>query len=325
MPGIFRKSQARLLVFVAMLLTPVMLWGAELSQGEKDTIFIGEMQVQQSVIERATKMGRLTELKRVLQSLDSQFISSLNATRVFQLVERKRKGDLELEQSFAAVAVDPNDKSAAQAGKMAGAKFAFLPQVDGFDDLSETIEQRAIGRTAIERKLFLSVVIQVVDTTTGKLLPESPSVQLNRNESVSAQQGQAQTGDQVVVELAKEAAQKLTQELVSQLRPAKVLAVTAKQVTINRGSEAGFQNGDLVEIFASREIKDDDTGEKFREEIPVGTATIVRIDKKQSSATINGENLGIAKGCIVRAVRNRPETASGEDGTPGSSEKPVKW
>lgn len=317
-----------LMVFLlfSLVLSPAALSAAELSQGEKATVFIGELKVQQSIIDRANRLNRSLELNRLAQSLDSQFISSLNATRLFQLVERKRKGDLELEQGFAAVAVDPNDRNAAKAGKMAGAKFAFLPQVDGFDDLSETIEQRANGRTALERKLFVSVVVQVIDTTTGELLPESPTVQLSMTESVSAQQGQAQTGDQVIVELARETARQLSQELASLLRPAKVLASTGRQITINRGTEAGFQNGDRLEIFAARSIKDEDTGEMFSEEFKVGDATITRIDKKQSTAVVNGEDLGIAKGCIVKAVAKKENAGeNSEYMSPGSREKPVGW
>ncbi|MBK5276849.1 MAG: hypothetical protein JJE30_17615 [Desulfuromonadales bacterium] len=321
-----RLVSIKLLTVMTFLLTPFLLHAAELSQGEKDTIFIGELKLQSSVAEQANNRGQLLELKRALQSLDSQLISSLNATRVFQLVERKRKGDLELEQGFAAAVVDPNDKSAAQAGKMAGAKFAFLPQIDGFEDNTERIEQTAIGRTVIDRKLFISAVVQVVDTTTGKLLPDSPSITVSKEETINARSGQAQTSDKLIVELAKEAAQKLSQELVALLRPAKILAVTGKQLTINRGTEAGFQNGETVEIFASRNIKDDDTGETFREEIPVGKATIVRSDKKQSTASISGENFGIAKGCVVKLLRTEAKNNMGnDDSTPGSSDNPAKW
>lgn len=300
---------------------------AELAQGTQETIFVGELKIQSSVAEQAQQRGKLLELKRAMQTLDSQFTNALSATRVFQLVERKRKGDIELEQGFAGVAVDPNDKSAAQVGKMAGAKFAFLPQIDGFEDNTERIEQTAIGRSSIERKLYISAVVQVVDTTTGKLLPDAPSISVTKEEVISARSGQAQTSDALLVELVKEAAQKLSQELVAQLRPAKILAVTGRQITINRGTEAGFQIGDQVEIFASRNVKDEDTGETFREELAVGTAKIIRSDKKQSAANIGGENLGIAKGCIVKPVRKEARnTDSGSmDQTPGSSDKPVTW
>ena len=95
-------------------------------------------------------------------------------------------------------------------------------------------------------------------------------------------------------------AQKLSQEITALLRPAKVLSVTGKQVMINRGTEAGFEKGDLVEIYATQKVKDEDTGEVFMNEIPVGQATITRLDKKQSFANITGDDLGITKSAVVR-------------------------
>lgn len=324
-------------------LFPLAASAAELSTGEKDTILIGTLKVQPSVIEMAEKKNRQSELKRVINSLESQFISALNATRVFQLVERNRKADIELEQGFAAVAVDPNDKNAAQAGRMAGAKFAFLPQIDGFEDKSDVAEYQSIGRASLSRKLFLSAVVQIVDTTTGKLLPDSPSVQLTKTEEIeNARIGQLSGSDEVIVALAKEMAKKLSQEVVALLRPAKVLTVTGRQVMFNRGSEAGFNKGDLVEIYAVQNVKDEDTGEMFRNEVPVGQAVINRIDKNQSYAAISGDDMGITKGCVVRFLKTAASRASestppadatqpefgpkGDAGiTPGSSEKPLKW
>lgn len=330
-------------VIVSILLLPLFASAAELSKGEKDTIFIGPLKVQPSVIEMAEKKNRHAELKRVFNSLETQFISALNATRVFQLVERNRKADIELEQGFAAVAVDPNDKNSAQTGKMAGARFAFLAHIDGFEDKSETAEYQAIGRASLSRKLFLSATVQIVDTTTGKLLPDSPSIQLTRSEEVeNARIGQLSGSDEVIVALAKEMAQKLSQEIVALLRPAKVLSVTGKQIMINRGSEAGFAKGDLVEIYAVQNVKDEDSGEMFRNEIPVGQAVISRIEKNQSYAAISGDDMGITKGCVVRFVKTAASRAAeaepppdatqpdfgtkGNAGsTPGSSEKPLKW
>lgn len=332
-----------LAVMFSVLLLPLFASAAELSKGEKDTIFIGPVKVQPSVIEMAEKKRSHSELKLVINSLESQLVSALNATRVFQLVERNRKGDIELEQGFAAVAVDPNDKNAAQAGKMAGAKFAFLPQIDGFEDKSETTNYRAIGRASLSRKLFLSAVVQVVDTTTGKLLPDSPSVQLTKTEEVeNARIGQLSGSDEVIVALAKEMAKKLSQEVVALLRPAKVLTVTGKQVLFNRGSDAGFVKGDLVEIYAVQNVKDEESGEVFRNEVPVGQAIISRIDKNQSYATISGDDMGITKGCVVRFTKSAasraaesappPDTTQPDFGSkgdagssPGSSEKPLKW
>src|SRR5664279_4422238 len=142
----YMKKYFGIIITVLFLSVPLLSRADEISQGTQDTIFIGDLKLQPSVMDQAKSRGQSLELKRAMQTLDSQLTSALNATRVFQLVERKRKGDIELEQGFAAVAVDPNDKSAAQAGKMAGAKWAFLPQIDGFEDSTDTAEYQAIGR-----------------------------------------------------------------------------------------------------------------------------------------------------------------------------------
>lgn len=321
---------------------PLRASNAELSKGEKDTIFVGTLKVQPSVTEQAIKRDQLAELNLVANSLESQLISALNATRVFQLVE-SRAVDAGPEQAGEAEAADPKDRDAAQAGKLVDAKYTFLTQVDGFEDNSVRTEHRAIGRASLSRKLFLSAVVQIVDTTTGKLLPDSPSIQLTKTEEVEhAGTGQISGSDEVVVALARDMAKKLTQEVVALLRPAKVLTVTGRQVLFNRGSEAGFAKGDLVEFYSVQSVKDEDTGEVFRNEVPVGQAVINRIDKNQSYAAISGDDMGITKGCVVRFMKTAASRAAeseppadatqpefgtkGDAGsTPGSSEKPLKW
>jgi curli biogenesis system outer membrane secretion channel CsgG len=333
-----RRGKLHIITLAALLclLTAPAPWAAELKEGAKDTILIGRLKIQPSVIEQAKRQGRELELKSVAESLDTQFINALSATRIFQIVERKRKADIELEQAFAqGGGVDLSDKDAAQAGKMAGAKFAFLPQIDGFEDRSETEEYQQIGRQSITRKLFISAIVQVVDTTTGKLLPDAPSVQMTKTDTAEMTRTGAGMGtQQVMVALAKETAQRLCQDVVSLLRPARVLDVMGKQVMINRGTEAGFNKDSLVEFYATRDVKDDETGETFRSEAPVGQARIVRADKKQSYAILGGDDLGVAKGCIAKVITDTPKIGAAVPGvvpvstdtqTPGSSDKPLKW
>jgi hypothetical protein len=99
----------------------------------------------------------------------------------------------------------------------------------------------------------------------------------------------------------------------------------------NRGSEAGFNKGDTVEIYAVQNVKDEENGETYQNEVPVGQAVIERLDKRQSFAMLSGDNLGIDKGCIVRQIISEAKAASDdqpaedEQQSPGSSEKPMKW
>lgn len=331
----FDQRIIRLLAALGAIALTLPSWAtaANLTEGEKPSIFIGALQIQPSVIEMASQQERLLELKRACETLESQFTNALSATRVFQLVERKRKGDIELEQSFAAVAVDPNDMNIAETGKMSGAKLAFLPLIDGFEDRSHVVDYKVIGRANLNRSLFMSAMVQIVDTTTGQLLPDAPSVQLTKEEVLeNIRTGQATGSDQALVALAKDMAKKLAQETISLLRPAKILTVTGRQVMINRGSDSGFSEGDEVEIYAVENVNDEDTGETFHNEIPVGTATIVRLDKKKSFAMIGNEDFGIAKGCVVRTIKQviaSPSSSdsdrSGRELSPGSSDKPLKW
>lgn len=327
-------------IIISILSLPVVASAAELGKGEQETIFIGPLKVQPSVTEMAKKKRSLTELKRVADSLETQLVSALSATRVFQLVERNLNVGNEQEPG---PEVETDDKKDAETGKSAGAKFAFLPRIDGFEDKSDITEYQATGRASLSRRLFLSAVVQIVDTTTGKLLPDSPSIQLTKSEEVeNARIEQLSGSDEVIVALAREMATKLSREVVALLRPAKVLSVTGRQVMFNRGSEAGFNKGDLVEIYAVQQVKDEDTGEMFRNEVPVGQAVIGRIDRNQSYATINGEDMGITRGCVVRFMKTAARRAAegepppdvtqpdfgpkGDGGTtPGSSEKPLRW
>ncbi len=326
-----------------ILLLPALAFG-QLSQGNKDTIFIGKMKVQSSAKQMADRHGKGLELDRVAQSLETQFISAVSATRVFQLVDRKRIAEIQREQAFAAVSVA---KDAVQIGQMTGAKYAFLPEIDGFEVRSDVDSYQAIGRESVKNTYYLSALVQVVDTTTGELLPDAPSVQVSKVETIKmARTGGAQASDRLLVELAQEMAGRLSREVIGLLRPAKVLDVTGTQIMINRGEDAGFQTGEGVEIFAVKKVVDPDTGESFSNEIPVGKAKITRSDPKKSFAILSGENLGVSPGCLVK-ISQRPSSSrlappvtfsggerktgsatsarSASPETPGSSSKPLNW
>lgn len=321
------------LLTVALLL-PLLVSGAELSLGEKDTIFIDAVRIQASLTEKAQHDGTSLALQRAADILEAEFTSALSATRLFQLVERNELATLAKEQELTASGVvDAEYLNAAKSGRLHGAKFVFIPILVGFEDISLTKRYAASGRAEVTRNLFFSVMVKIVDTRTGALLPEAPSVQLKESEVArNLTPGKAGSGEEFLATQAKELARQLAQETVTMLRPAKVLKVSGKQLLINRGSEAGFHLGDQVEIFAIENIRDEESGETYRNEIPVGQAEIIRIDKKQSFAMISGDDLGITAGGIVKIFRaDAAATKSGREvpppasETPGSSEKPLKW
>ena len=191
---------------------------------------------------------------------------------------------------------------------MAGARYVLLPRVDGFEDRTATQEYASIGRRSLTRRVFVSATVAIVDTTTGKLLPVSPGVRLSRTETqelVAA--GTIPPGQQVLIGLAGEAAARLCREAADELRPAKVVDVTGRQAMINRGTEAGFIQGALVEFYAVKEVADPDSGQTLRREVPVGQARIVRSGHGQSYAATMGEDLGVAGGCLAKVIEDTPK------------------
>ncbi|MFA4945216.1 MAG: CsgG/HfaB family protein [Lentisphaeria bacterium] len=306
---------------------------AQLTQGGKDPVAIARVKVLPSVAEAAkARQGELA-LKRITETLEAQFTPVLSSTRVFDLVERTQKADLELEQAYAAVAVDPNDKNAASALKMAGVRFLVMPQVTAFEDRTDVSVYQVSGLANVQRRIYLAARLQIVDATTGKLLPEAPAAEVRQlvqiDQDVNADRAKS---DEFLVGAADEMARQLCWKLVASLRPAKVLALTGDQVMINRGTDAGFAKGLKVGIFATEAVTDEDTGEMLTNEVPVGKATVVRAEAGKSFAKVEGENLGIAKGCVVRAdLESLPPPAPAAPAAPaaplpaGSSEKPLQW
>ncbi|MEI9962924.1 MAG: hypothetical protein WDM76_17955 [Limisphaerales bacterium] len=61
-------------------------------------------------------------------------------------------------------------KTAAQAGKLTGAKYLLVATVDDFQDYFEKAVFEGTGRSATKRVFRFSIVGKIYDSTTGKLL-----------------------------------------------------------------------------------------------------------------------------------------------------------
>jgi len=344
---ITKQNITIILSLVLLAVSPVS--ADEPAKGGKDTIFIGRVKVQPSVAALAREEGFELQVNRVAESLETQFINAVNATRVFQLVDRKRVAEIQEEQAFGQVAVG---QGAAQVLQMTGAKYAFFPEIDGFEVRTRKDAYQAVGRESVTREYYLSALVQVVNTTTGEVLSDSPTFRISKVDTTGmAAPGQASARDRVLVEMASEAAGRLSRDVVGLLRPARVLKVTQLgegkvQMLINRGAQGGFAPGGMVTVYFFEEVKDQDTGETYRDKTPICRAKIVRGDAKQSTALCIGEDLGVTEGCIVeldaaeasaveipRTTWSGGEEKSGTEvgpvkvspDTPGSGAAPLKW
>jgi len=288
---------------LCVLLLPV----AASAQEGKATLAVSAIKPTPSLA-ASLKPEKKVEMGRVLDSLDSQLIDRINATRKFDVVGRSDLAEVLKEQDLGASG-NVDAKTAAQAGKLTGAKYLLITTVDDFQDYVEKATFEGTGRSATKRVFRLSVVGKVYDATTGKLL-ESANFQTGNDEFKRIQEERSysvkdgELSDEMMVAVARDLAQRIATRIADVVFPAKVLVKRDNQVTINRGEGGGVAVGDIFNVYAlGEELTDPDTKESLgREEVKVGRVKITQVNPKTSTADIL-DDTGIDKGAILRKSR----------------------
>jgi len=293
------KNYISTFALVGTLLLPVIV-----SAQEKATLAVSSIKPTPSLA-ASIKPDKKPSLDRIVESLDSQLIDRINATRKFDIVSRSDVNEITKEQQFGASGnVDP--KTAAQIGKDLGAKYILTATVDDFQDYVETATFQSIGESATKRVFRLSVVGKIYDSSTGKLLESAnfqtgndafKQIQAERNYSVK----NGELSDEMMVAVSRNMAERIAIHVTDVIFPIKVLIKNDKEVTINRGEGAGVAVGDTFNVFAlGKQLIDPDTGEKLgNQEVNVGKVKITEVDPKFSKAQVL-EDTGIDQGAILR-------------------------
>ncbi len=285
----------------------VTLLPAVLTAQEKSTLAVSSIKPTAS-LSASVSADKKLKLNRITESLDSQLIDRINATRKFDVVGRSDLGDVIKEQDLGASG-NVDAKTAAKAGKLTGAKYLLVATVDDFQDYVEKATFEGTGRAATKRVFRFSIVGKIYDSTTGKLL-ESANFQTGNDAFKQIQQERNYTvkdgelSDEMMVAVSRSMAEKIANRVADVIFPAKVLIKRDTQVTINRGEGAGVAVGDLFNIFAlGDEMIDPDTKESLgREEVKVGKVKISEVNPKFSKAEAL-EDTGITSGAVLRKVQ----------------------
>ena len=293
-----RKTSLALLAAIAL---PVLAYAQE-----KATIAIASIKPTPSLV-TSLRPDKKTSLDRIVESLDSQLVDRISATRKFDVVGRTDLNEVLKEQDLGASG-NVDAKTAAKAGKLAGAKYLLVATVDDFQDYVETATFEGTGRTATKRVFRFSIVGKIYDSSTGKLL-ESANYQTGNDEFKQIQQERSysvkdgELSDEMMVAVAQASATRIATHVADIIFPPKVLVRRDNVVTINRGEGGGVAVGDVFNVFAQgEELKDPDTGEVLgREEVKVGKVKISQVNPKTSLADIV-EDTGIDKGAVLHKV-----------------------
>ncbi len=289
------------LALITAIALPVLAYAQE-----KATIAIASIKPTPSLAS-ALRPDKKSSLDRIVESLDSQLVDRISATRKFDVVGRTDLNEVLKEQDLGASG-NVDAKTAAKAGKLAGAKYLLVATVDDFQDYVETATFEGTGRTATKRVFRFSIVGKIYDSSTGKLL-ESANYQTGNDEFKQIQQERSysvkdgELSDEMMVAVAQTSATRIATHVADVIFPPKVLIRRDNVVTINRGEGGGVAVGEVYNVFAQgEELKDPDTGEVLgREEVKVGKVKISQVNAKTSLADIV-EDTGIDKGAVLHKV-----------------------
>ena len=278
-----------------------------MGQSGKETLAIGAVKPTPSLRKVMTGAGKASSLDRVIEAFDSQLIDRVNATRKFEVVGRSEMKELLKEQDLGASGnVDP--KTAAQIGKMSGAKYLLVATVDDFEDSTERMEFKTLNKVGLKRKIRISLAARIYDSTSGKLL-ESASVRTEKKDDRAESgdlQRNAEQSDVLLADAVRDASEKVATRVADVIFPVRVLIKRDQQVTLNRGEGGGVAVGQVWNVYAlGEELIDPDTKESLgREEVLVGKVRITNITPRTSTAEIL-EDMGIDKNAVLRPAQGK--------------------
>ncbi|WP_309399705.1 CsgG/HfaB family protein [Cerasicoccus maritimus] len=274
---------------------------AALSHAAKPTLAIPPVQVNTAL--QSESSADRAALPQFVASLQSSLGSAFGETGKFAVISRTDMKSLIDEQTLGQSGnLDP-DTAAAQ-GKIAGAQYVLVVNVTNFTAVQEKAHFSAIGRDQTRNIVYLTADAKLYDSSTGALTASSSTtVDSSRTDNYfSYGLREGSLNNVLFNEVAQVVAADIAVQITADLFPAKVVAKTGKQITINKGSAHGFNHdGKTMSIYAvGEEMTDPDTGESLgQEEVFLGTAHILRQDERLTIAILQDDN-GVERGHIVR-------------------------
>jgi curli biogenesis system outer membrane secretion channel CsgG len=291
-----RLLAASLLCSTALLAQETAPAAAPAAAPGMKTLGIAKVKATPAILANAAGADRKNSVDRMTQALDGQLISAVQQTRKFTVLARS-DSDALIEEAGAT----------GKSFSFGEANYLLVVTVDDFQDFIQTAAFAALGKTATKRVIRFSAIGKIYETKTNKLI-ESANFQEQNLDTEELLANSASTGgelsDALLLSLTRRMSEQIAQRVADVIYPAKIMAKTGKVVTLNRGDGTAIAVGQLWEVFAlGEEMTDPDTGASLgREEVSVGMVRITRVTAKTSQAEINGEDLGIDKGAIVRRV-----------------------
>lgn len=280
----------------------ILVWGAGLflmfgwagSLWGQPSLAVAPVQATPGLLRAQQADGKKLEVERVIESLDNQLLNALAGTGRFRIVSRTDLKAVLAEQALADSG-NINPETAAEAFKIEGAEYLLVTVLDDFQDFRERARMPGVDRVAERRRIRIAGVARIYNASTGVMLG-STSLEVEKSDLYETLQFTQSDGDRterVLRQVAAEMADSIAHRLSETVFPARVLAKTAGQITLNRGETSQVKKGDVWLLFAmgSEPLIDPDTGENLGvEEVLLGSAEIINVNPRTSQARLIEDN-----------------------------------
>jgi hypothetical protein len=261
------------------------------AQAQLKKMGISDVKPNPALAKSAASDDSTISLERVVQAFDSQLIDRMHNSRKFEIIARSDLAQVLKEADF-------------RGGdfKVSGVDYLLVTTLDDFQDYQEVMTLPTTGERLSKRVIRVTAVAKIYDSVSGRLV-ESANI-TRKIQDAGGEFNSLKTGelsDALLLKSVREIAQATADRVADVIFPAKVIARTDKQVTINRGDGTAIAPGEVWLAFAlGEELKDPDTGEVLdRERVPVGKVRIVRVNPRTTIAEIL-EDQGIGPGTVVQ-------------------------
>lgn len=299
-------------IFSLICLVGGLLLFSQAAEAQKKQIGIGEIKPTPSLRELADKTGQTASLNHLLDSLNEHLIVAFQQSNKFEIIAKSDLGAILKDQQVPVGAIRDPAELKELPGKIKGLDYLVLAAITDFKDQQSEINLSDMNMRVDVRVVDANMILKIYNTTTGSLIQAvNIPVRLdNRGTSRVPSQSYSNGApdDSLIEAVVDQMSNVAVNRVVDIVYPAKVIAVTDNQVTINRGQGSTVAPNQVWEVFAlGNEMIDPDTGASLgHEEIKVGEIQITDVLPQFSKAVIVGENHGIDRGAIVRPKLQPP-------------------
>jgi len=288
---------------LSVLITVVLLCGISLAAGKK-RIAVMDLEDKTS--------GQHSGWHSVGAGMADMLTTTLVKSGKFSVIEREKIEKVMKEQAFGASGA-VNAQTAAKIGQILGVQYIVTGSVTEFGIKESKLGVGNLGSIlpfggGVETKTNTAKVaidIRMIDTSSAEILKaekgegeeSSTGVSIDLSAVPSVDFGKDGFDETVIGKAVRKAIENVARPIFEAEAnlpwSAKIIKVSGKQIYFNSGEEDGMTMGKTVAIFKKGEdLVDPDTGASLgSEETKLGTAKVVKVDKKFSIAETDAKNV----------------------------------